>query len=363
VTRLVPGALWVPRWAGAPELIAAFRQARLHRGTRWEDSPTWIAGQLGLERTTVWRALKDLPRTGLDAAFLAPIHGALLPVKLPVRARLLATHIWRRGDPDPSPRAYRPTLRDLAEDFSWSRAQVDRTAARLRSAGLLVEEVAYVQGTKKQVLRSIDLTAIPEELLTVAREQWITHQGVANRGRRLLQTGAGERCKAGPVNVAKRGRYQEVPVDTIPPPAVPGVYTEGGPGAEGPAGNGRPARAGRGSSGLKDAAPGAARFVFALPPLPNGMAVGSHGDPTWTRALLRETREGLEAGPPGAALAWLLQLLGVGRGYRLGHQLARNGFGVRQVLEHVKRVNCRAGVKSRAAILGMELRDLLQGFR
>jgi len=363
VTRKVPGALWVPKWAGAPELIAAFRRGRLQRGKRWEDSPSWIARELGLGRKTVQRAMKKLPRAGLDAGFLAPIHGALLPVKLSVRARLLATHVWRRGSPDRTPGAYRPTLRDLAEDFSWSRSVVDRAVAQLRAAGVLVDEVIYVQGSKKQVLRHVDVTAISEELLTVPRERWITYSEWvkpgpvigSDRGRQLGQTGAGDWVKPGPVP-GGTSRHQ-------PPPTVPGVYTEGGPGAEERAEKGRPARAGRGSPGVSDAAPGAARFAFALPPLPNGMPVGAHADPIWTRCLLRETREGLEAGPPGSALAWLLEQLGVARGYRLGHQLAREGFGVRQVLEHVKRVHARAAVRNRAAVLGTELRDLLQGFR
>ncbi len=353
----VPGALWVPKWAQAPDLVAAFRRARLERGTRWEDSPSWIAGQLGLSRWTVRRALRELPDTGHDRELLAPIHRDLLAAPLPVRARLLATHIWRRDDRGP-PRAYHPTLRDLAADFSWSRRTVDRMVARLVAEGVLEERVVHVQGSKVQVTRHVTFTELSTGLSTETPQ-----------GPRVEQSAAGEWSKARPVSGENRGRqveqsaagtsrYQMVPVPHGS--TVPGGTTEGAAPVpeEGCSLRSRP------SPGDDGRAPGSARrFSFALPDLPDGALLGTNDDPVWRRALLPETREGLAAGACGPALAWLLTTLGVGGAYRLGRQLDRNGFGVGQVLEHVERIHKLVGIRNRAAMLASELRDLLQGFR
>jgi len=211
VSLKVPGALWVPRWAQASDLVAAFRRARLERGTRWEDSPGWIAGQLGLDRRTVRNALRKLPSTGHDRELLAPIHRDLLAARLPVRARLLATHIWRRDDRAP-PRAYHPTLRDLAADFSWSRRTVDRMVARLVAEGVLEERIVHVQGSKVQVTRHVTFTELSTELSTetpqgpqvgkTAAGEWVKPRPVSgeNRGRQVGKTAAGT------------SRYQVVPV-------------------------------------------------------------------------------------------------------------------------------------------------------
>lgn len=141
--------IWIPPTATARELVAVWVAEQERHGYLEKRSPTAIARALGLHRNTVRYLLRDLPQLKYQPRHWRPVRRDLLPARICVSAKVLATHIDRaRGE-------YVPTLADYERDLGWNRDRVRYAVAVLRGSEILTERQVGRKGAVRIVKRTI----------------------------------------------------------------------------------------------------------------------------------------------------------------------------------------------------------------
>ena len=94
-----------------------------------------------MHRNTVAAHLDGLRLTSYAKGW-RPIAPEFLDVPASVAAKVLATHILRRGESE-----YLPTLANYAEDLGWPRSRVQTALARAIATGMVREEIRTRRGS------------------------------------------------------------------------------------------------------------------------------------------------------------------------------------------------------------------------
>lgn len=203
-------SLWIPDRARAADLVAAFvrvtgRNPNLPPAYK---RPTAVGRALGLHRNTV-RAHLGHRLPPFDKSRWRPIDVDLLPLRLPVAAKVLATHL--RGQQARQGGSYRPSAADLAHDLRWPLLRVKRALGRLNRAGVIVELRLRWRGSASLVQRTVvdDYPGSSTGITFVRSPEGPAHKGDTGQRTKVIPASAQKASR--PAHKSDTGMRPSVP--------------------------------------------------------------------------------------------------------------------------------------------------------